>query len=384
MLYRFLSYENADYVGMAGAVRELLIRNGYLLTGDEDNSGAYPFNLSVVFQNTVTDSGGKRLSQTLTTYSRAQEIIDSLKAKGMENINLRLKGITDGGDYSDKPGKIKELEALLSYGDGEALSLYADVPLVTSFSERDSALGLNGENLTDGNIAFISSADIGDSTNSMLSLIREKGMQGVCTNDASAKLYGDYSAESLCFKAEMADVISKQLGAVSASGKLMADTGNIYSVKYADMVVNLPSSAGLQGTELCTSVPFVQTVLHGLADYSCEPVNKSRNSEKAFLRCIEYGAIPYYEWYAADLSTEEKADKAYYLNSITEAQSQYERAAAAFEDLRDARITDHYRVKTTVYYTCYDNSTGIYVNYNKESVSVNGVTVEGMSFLRVN
>ncbi len=389
LLYRFLSHENADYIGMAGAVRELLIRNGYLLSESGEDDSAYPFNLSLVFQNYVTDSRGRTLSQTLTTYSRAQEIIDSLKAKGMENINLRLKGISDGGSaaYSNKPGKMKELENLLSYGDGETVSFYSDAPLITSSSEKSGssfALSLDGEKLTTETGAFISCGNIGDNTNSLLSLIRDKGMQGVCINDASAYLYGDYSAESLCFKAEMADVISKQTGAVSASGKLMVDTGNIYSVKYADMVVNLPLSAKLQGTDLCTGVPFVQAVLHGLADYSCEPVNKNRNSEKAFLKCIEYGAIPYYEWYASDLSTEEKSDKSYYLNSITEAQSQYERAAAAFEDLRDARITDHYRVKKNVYYTCYDNSTGIYVNYNQEPVSVNGVTVEGMSFLRVN
>lgn len=387
LLYRFLSYENADYVGMAGAVRELLIRNGYLLSETDDDDGAYPFNLSVVFQNYVTDSKGRTLSQTLTTYSRAQEIIDSLKAKGMENINLRLKGVSDGNTYSKKPGKIKELEKLLSYGDGEAVSFYADASLITLPSERKDAsfaLGLDGEKLTKDNGAFVSCGNIGDNTNELLSLVRERGMQGVCINDASAYLYGDYSAEKLCFRTETADLISGQTGAVSASGRLMVDTGNIYSVKYADMVVNLPLYAKNQGADFCTAVPFVQTVLHGLADYSCEPVNKNKNSEKAFLKCIEYGAIPYYEWYASDLSSEEKTDKSYYLNSITEAQSQYERAAAAFEDLRDARITDHYRVKKNVYYTCYDNSTGIYVNYNKSPVSVNGVTVEGMSFLRVN
>ncbi len=392
LLYRFLSYGNANYIGMAGAVRELLIRNGYLLSENERDEGAYPFNLNIIFQNNVTDSKGKSLSQTLTTYSRAQEIIDSLKAKGVENINIRLEGvltdesITDA-EYSKKPGSVKELGQLLSSGDGETVSFYTDAALASlpsSDKNTSAALGLDGEYLTQDGKIFTSPAKIERNTNSLLSLMRTSGVQGICINDAAAFLYGDYSSSSFCAENSTADIISKQTGAVSASGKLMIDTGNIYGLKYADMIVNVPSSAKLQSRSLCTRVPFVQSILHGLVDYSCEPVNVSENSEKAFLKCVEYGAIPYYEWYTADLSTQETADKSNYLNSITEAQSGYERVSAVFDDLRDARITDHYRVKKNVYYTCYDNSTGIYVNYGAEPVYVNGVTVEGMSFQRVN
>ncbi len=392
LLYRFLSYGNADYVGMAGAVRELLIRNGYLLSETKGTEREYPFNLSLVFQNYVTDSKGRSLSQTLTTYTQAQEIIDSLKAKGVGSINIRLKGILSDGniisaEYSKEPGSKRDLERLLSYGNGETVSLYTDASLVSSPLKKTSvslAVGLDGEILTADNRAFISADSIDESTNALLSLMREGNIQGVCINDAAAYLYSDFSSDSLYMKNTCADTVSGQTASVSASGRLMVDTGNIYGVKYADMIVNLPLSAGLQKRESCTRVPFIQSVLHGLVEYSCEPVNKSENSEKAFLRAVEYGAIPYYEWYAADLSAEEKSDKLNYLNSITEAQSQYERAAAVFADLRDARITDHYRVKKNVYYTCYDNSTGIYVNYNTKPVSVNGVTVEGMSFIRVN
>ena len=392
LLYRFLSYGNADYIGMAGAVRELLIRNGYLLSEAQQSEGEYPFNLSLVFQNNVTDSKGRKLSQTLTTYTQAQEILDSLKAKGIGNVNIRLKGVLSDeksvcAEYSKAPGSKKELEKLLSYGNGEELTFYTDASLVTSSSEKSlssAAISLDGEKLTDNNKVYLSADRTDESTNALLSLLREGNVQGVCINDASVRLYADYSSDSFCMKNEAAEIISKQTASVSASGSLMVGTGNIYSVKYADMIVELPLSGSLQKRDLCTRVPFIQAVLHGLTEYSCEPVNKSSNSEKTFLKCIEYGALPYYEWYAADMSAEGKPDKLNYLNSITEAQSQYERAAAVFKDLRDARITDHYRVKKNVYYTCYDNSTGVYVNYNTESVTVNGVTVDGMSFLRVN
>ncbi|MBQ9914389.1 MAG: hypothetical protein IJO73_09195 [Clostridia bacterium] len=391
LIYRFLSYDSANYTGMAGAVRELLIRNGYLLTVKDGEKGDYPFNLSVVFQNYVTDAKGKVRSQTLTTYSQAQEILDSLKAKGIGNVNLRMRGVltpsaVTEAEYSAEPGKRSELDALLAYG-GNGVSFYTDAALTSAYKAEDTsfaALKPDGEPVTDGDRAYISVDRIAESTNSLLSLMRESGVQGVCINDAGAFLYGDCTDGAFRLKTDTADIISGQTGAVSASGRLMLDTGNMYAVKYADVIVNVPASASVDGRELCTAVPFVQAILHSIADYSCEPVNGSKNSEKAFLKCIEYGAVPYYEWYAADLSSQEKTDKFSYLNSITEAQSQYERAAKAFGDLRYARITDHYRVKKNVYYTCYDNSTGIYVNYGSKPVSVNGVTVEAMSFLRVN
>ncbi len=384
ILYRFLSYGNADYVGMAGAVRELLIRDGSLLSKAKEENSAYPFNLSVVFQNSITDSKGRTLSQTLTTYSRAQEILDSLRSKGIENINVRLKGVLSDNEFSEKPGKLKELEALLSSGDGEAISFYADADIASSAKGSNYATGLDGGKIMLGDKAFLSPSQTEDNINALLTLVRKNGIQGVCISDGAAALYADFSGSDLYMKDSVADILSKQIGAASASGKLMVDTGNIYGIKYADTVVNLPSSAKLQSREICTAVPFVQSVLHGLTDYSLEAVNKSKNSEKAFLKSIEFGAVPYYEWYAADLSSQDKKDKSSYINNITEAQNQYERAASAFEDLREARITDHYRVKKNVYYTGYDNSTGVYVNYNSKAVSVNGVTVEGMSFLRVN
>ncbi len=391
LLYRFLSFGNADYIGMSGAVRELLIRNGYLLSVAEGERGAYPFNLSVVFQNYVTDSKGRSLSQTLTTYSQAQEMLDSLKAKGIENINLRLKGVltdetADRSEYSAGPGRKSELSALLAYGGADFVSFYTDGALVTSPSGQAPshyAVSPDGTEKADGDRAFLSSDCIDENANALVSLMRESGVQGICINDAGRELYADYSSESLCLRADMAEFISGLTGSVSASGRLMIDTGNMYAVKYADAVVNMPLSGSLGKRKLCTAVPFIPAVLHGLADYSFGAINADKNSEKMFLKCLEYGAVPYYEWYGADLSYQKKTDQSSYLNYITEAQNQYERASKAFGDLRGARITDHYRVKKNVYYTCYDNSTGIYVNYGSKPVSVNGVTVEAMSFLRV-
>lgn len=389
--YRFLSYQNAGYVGMAGAVRELLIRNGDLLSQNVDESTDYPFNLSLVFQNYMTDAKGRILSQTLTTYEQATEILTALKAKGIESINLRLKGILTQdniteADITGKPGNRKAFGDFIGYGNASGVSFYADASLFTSYEKEafsSLAVGLDGEAVKSERGAAASVKDIISNTDALLSLFRDIDIDGVSINDTGL-LYADSASGKSSLRTETADIISKAVASVSASENLMVDRGNIYTVKYADIIMNLPSSAAMQSEKLCTAVPFIQTVLHGLTDYSSEPVNLQENPEKTFLRAVEYGAIPCYEWYSADSSTEGKTDMGSYMSYISSAQSQYEKASKAFSDLRGARITDHYKVKKNVYCTQYDNSTDVYVNYNDKAVTVNGVTVDAMSFLRVN
>lgn len=391
VIYRFLSNQNTDYVGMAGAVRELLIRNGVLLSQNVDESTEYPFNLSLVFQNYVTDAKGRILSQTLTTYEQATEIFTSLKAKGIESINLRLKGVLTEdniteAEFSQKPGNKKAFNELIGYGASSGISFYTDAALITA-SDKNSfsalAVGLDGSSVKSEKGVVASAEDIGYNTDALLSLTRETDIGGVSINDGSI-LYADCASGENNLRTETADIISKAVASVSASKNLMVDTGNIYTVKYADVIVDLPITASIQSKDLCSRIPFVQTILHGLVDYSSQPVNLTKNPEKSFLKAIEFGAIPYYEWYSADSSAEDKLDMGSYLNYITSAQSQYEKASKAFADLRGARITDHYKVKKNVYCTQYDNSTDVYVNYNDKAVTVNGVTVDAMSFLRVN
>ena len=40
-------------------------------------------------------------------------------------------------------------------------------------------------------------------------------------------------------------------------------------------------------------------ILHGISDYTMAPVYLADDSETAFLKSLEYGAIPSYEWYCS-------------------------------------------------------------------------------------
>lgn len=396
--YRFLSSQSADYIGMAGAVRELLMRNGSLPMNTGEVSENYPFTVSLIGKG-YNKAKGK--TEILTSYSQAYDILTNLKAKGVSDIRVRYRGIFDGGvnqhDITGAEialGKERELDELTDYAKNQSIRIFADVNLVTASTEKSfgkKAVAMQGsyavksaESFQNKASNFLTPSEISSANNSVLKQIRKTALDGICLADAGKYLFSDFSASKTIFRTETADIIANESAAIASNKALMVDTGNLYSVKYATSVVNLPASASCKNNELCTQVPFVQAVLHGTVEYSLTPINTANVSETMFLRYVEYGAVPYFEWYYADSSDNETADKYCYLNSISDAQLYYARMANSLSDLRNARITGHERVKKNVYLTEYDNSTKIYVNYNKTAVTVGGVTVEPRSFVRVN
>lgn len=396
--YRFLSAQNADYIGMASAVREVLIRNGSLPMSPSKAEGEYPFNLSIIGVGYDKVSNQNRI---LTSYSQTFDILSSLKAKGIGGINLRYRGLFEGGinqrDISNADfalGNTNELSELTRYAKAQNINLFADVNLISSSvkgSFDSKALSILGEytkkepesfEMYESN--FLSPDEIVKTNSLMLSKLRDSAFEGICFGAEGKYLYSDFAKGTSLLRNETATFLSSQLASASANKKLMIDTGNLYAVKYASSVVNLPSVSSCKNTELCTAVPFIQAVYHGFFDYSLTPINTANVSETMFLRSVEFGAVPYFEWYYTDNSDEENKDKYCYTNSINDAQLYYQRMSSSLSDLRNARITAHEKVKKNVYMTEYEGSTKIYVNYNKKAVTVSGVTIEPRSFVRVN
>ncbi len=394
--YRFLSSQNADYVGMASAVREALIRNGSLPMATGKTEGDYPFNLSIIGVGYDENANGTRI---LTSYSQTYDILSALMAKGVSGINLRYRGLFDGGinqrnvAESDLTlGNTDELRELTAFTKAQNINIFAEVKLITaskkgSFNDKAVSLGgdytvKNPEKFETYESDFISPKKIDTVNENLLVKLRKTDFNGICFADVGKYIYSDFSKKgTLC--TETAELLKKELGSTSANKKLMVDTGNLYSVKFASSVINLPSTSFYKDRDLCTTVPFVQTVYHGFFDYSLAPVNTANNSETMFLRSVEYGAVPHFEWYYADNSTEESKDEYNYSNTINEAQLYYQRMSSSLSDLRNARITSHEKVKKNVYMTEYEGSTKVYVNYNKTAVTVDGVTIEPKSFVRV-
>ena len=164
----------------------------------------------------------------------------------------------------------------------------------------------------------------------------------------------------------------------------MAVKGNFYMLKNIDSVIDMPLKTSVPQSGAYCPVPFILFVLHGIADYSGEPINTRINLQETLLKYIEYGACPHFEWNYEPVVNQTESDIFYYDNTINAAAEFYSKANDALNDLRDARMTDHYEVDDGVFCTEYDTGSMIYVNYTNEDFSTLGVVVEARSFLRVN
>lgn len=406
--YRFLSDKNASYSGMAAACRELLIRNGVLSTKTAKQTEYLPFLLTV--QNAAAKNNPNR-TEVLTDYSQTLELLKLMKAKSVNNIYLRCNGVLDGANNQgllskSEPirglGNQKAFDALTQYVHTQQFTMYLNTDIV-SFQKKSAlpsacaAKGLDGKAVgyTAENPFFgfagretqsrftVRLADLDEYVNDFIVDMQDLDFDGYCIDDAGKYLYSDYTGDTFS-RTGAANLLSAQAAALSAGHTLMVDTGNIYMLKNADVVADLPSSTAYPEEPNYYAVPFLQMVLHGIVEYAHTPANLTDNTDEAVLRAIEYGALPSFCWSYTKTENTDLDNLYYYDTQITKAAEQYLTASGLLTDLRGARMTAHEKVQDGVYKTEYNNSILLYCNYNDTAVTVNSITVEPMQCLRVN
>lgn len=407
LCYRFLSGNNATYSGLASACREQLIRNSVLSTKTVDVDDYLPFFLTLTGAASKS-AGPVRYLSSLTDFEQAKDMLTRMKNKGINDINVRYSGIFSGGlDSKDidgasilmRLGGTEKLSELYDYVSTQKMSLYLDINLLSSSTGFSSGNALNIKKnsssytpesalaeYTEESVSqreFRNLSKLSKLIASVLSNTRYYGFTGYCLNDIGSVLYSDFSSNGLLRDAA-ADEIAAAIAPLSTGHSTMADNGNFYMLKNVDSVINIPINSTVSQSGAYFSIPFVQLVLHGIVDYAGYPINTSINLDETLLKYIEYGACPHFEWNYEALSGQTKNDPFYYDNTINAAADFYVQANETLNDLRDARMTDHYEVDDGVFCTEYDTGSMIYVNYTNNDFSTLGIVVEARSFLRVN
>lgn len=409
--YRFLLGNNAGYVGMAVATREQLIRESVLSTKTVSAGEDLPLVLSLIGKGVTSDNPTSLFSstKTLTTYTEALDILTQLKSKGIDNIALRYKGVLDGGlnqadifgaDMMLTLGTKSSFNDLCNYVNSQNFSIFIETNVLSSarynsFSSGNSAYSMNGNRLSlafDNELAgiyggeyftrtLLASDKIDDAAEQVIDIF-EDTTAGISLGDMGKVLYADFSGDYTS-RTETANIISDQTKNISSGRSLMVSGGNFYMIKNANYISDLPLSANATETAAYESVPFVPMILHGIFDYSGTPINYAGDEKAAFLRSIEYGACPSFEFVYRE-NDDESDDAIVYTHWMNAAAKYYEEANDALSDLRDKRINSHYMVAEGVYCTEYSTGSIIYVNYTAADYTVNGVNVPSMDFVRIN
>lgn len=401
--YRFLADETAAPTGLAAACRELLLQSGTLdLLSPIRNETTLPFHLSLIGAAAAQSAAETQPTlRTLTGFGQAREILQYLRSKGADNIRLRYRGLLLGG-LAQQRAKLSSTvsggKSLVQFQNEVrplGVTVFPEVRLLTAQEAAlpKTARTLFGTKLTQvvpllqtsalsGSVrlSYCAADRLHRRAESLLVVMHNLGAEQLCVTDAGT-LYPDAASRTAPDRQAMRSLVSDCLSLLSGEAGLMLDGANLYALKPASSLLNVPQDAVYQSS-ITTPVPFLQTILHGYAFYSGEAMNRQADPVDAMLRAAQFGAAPYYEWYAADYGAEGDPDPLSYVHTIAQAQQCCKTLQTAFDGLCGKPITDYRVLGSGVTCTVF-GSTKLYVNRTDRPRAFEGVTVEPRSLLRV-
>lgn len=391
--FRFLSGGEANYIGMAAACREHLIRTGKL-PAEITNYGELPLNVAVV----TTVNGG--YSTKVSDFEEAEDMLSVLKGKGINSVNMIMQGAFPGGLMQNSSHKAKPLkkaggknafDSMCEYAGKQQFKVFAGLNILGTSSNSQAALTLAGEKVTAETVnplapyvgkksyetKLLARDRIEENVISLLDSARKLGVSGYCINDAARYSYGDYSGEK-AGASETAETVAENLVAFSVHKDLMLDGCNFNVIKNASFLLNVPFRTQNHESDSYRAVPFIPAVLHASVGYSGPASNTAALPKLEMLKTVEYGGIPYCLW------TFSSESHLYYQTSLSETVDFSLRVNRELSDLSSARITGHRVIQNGLFVTEFDTGSQIYVNYNNFSVPIGNITVPPYDYIRIN
>lgn len=403
LTYTFLTAEDANYSAMAKKYRDKLLAEDLLPENKFEEDGDISLFLHVAGSEVKEGFLANQVVQ-LTSVEQAENILDELGKAGIKNVSMAISGWNKGGYHGGSYGKTKfekkvgtksELQSLQAKLEkqGGSLSLVVN-PMVANEDQinvrQDVALNatldaiietIPNKGLMYQDTYYIRHALVEENVAGMLSKL--KGFN-LLMEDVAKYLHADYTINNEKTRTEVMEQLTKTVSV--AKQDLFFDAENLYMLKYANKITDIPVSNSQYVYET-DSVPFLQMVLRGSVDYYTPYSNLGFYSNASVLKMIEYGAYPSFMVMDADnFSISDTPLENYFSLNFKDwedkIQDVYTKVNEALSSVKGAAITDHNVEAEGVYSTTYDNGVKIFVNYNDtDYVIEEGVTVPAGGYM---
>lgn len=398
--YILLSGEDAGYSGMAVAYRDYLLDNG--LIQRQDNS----YKTRVDFLGTEREEFLiSTRAVVMTDIDQIHEIYGELQAAGVDTVLSVYKGWQKGGMYHipiskyKADGKIGGTGALTdliqdSAKEGYDIYLYNDAlwanpeesnttfNIVKKVNKRRLEINTRGYVYSTFNYLLPTRSDY--NLDKFVESYTSKGVHNLAVAGITGNLFS-YSYRSDYYdRIFTADIYESSIADISGQTSLILEKPFAYLWNYTEAMLDMPlgTSDFMYEDE---KVPFFSIVLKGIVPMYSEYVNFEANKQEFRLQMIEAGVYPsFYVTYedSADLIYTNSADLystkySTYKDTIVEYDADFRQVAAL---MGDAMITRHEMLAEGVNRVTYDNGVVFYINYNQDAVTVDGVTIDGLSY----
>lgn len=398
--YMLLEGDDADYSGMAVEYRNYLLENNLVATKDTS------YNTRVDFLGTDREEflmGTKAV--TMTTTDNIEEMYSDLQSSGVSSLLSVYKGWQKGGIYNVPISKYK---ADSSIGGTSALTKLISESADSNYNLYlyNDALRVNAStNATTFNVVkkinkrtfkeelneqvydlfyYLLPEKMERTLEKFTKSYTSKGVNNLALAGVTDNIFSYSSQGNYYTRYDTANAVLEAVQTIDESTDMIMEQPYAYLWDYTDAFLDMPlgSSDYMYVDE---EVPFLSMVLKGIIPMYSDYVNFEANKTEFFLQMVESGVYPsFYITYenssaliytnSSDLYSTEYAT---YRDSIISYDEQLREVASAVEG---ACIADHEKMDNGVTKVTYDNGTVIYVNYTENEVSVDGITVDAMSY----
>lgn len=398
--YILLSGEDAGYSGMAVAYRNYLLDNG--LIRQQDNG----YRTRVDFLGTEREEFLiSTRAVVMTDVDQIREIYDELQAAGVESLLTVYKGWQKGGMYNipvsqyKADGKIGGTGALTELirdaaGQGYDIYLYNDAlranpeesstafNIVKKVNKRRLEIDTKGYVYSIFNYLLPTRSDY--NLDKFLKTYTSKGVNNLAVAGISNNLFSYSYGSNYYDRNFTAGTYESSIADICEQTSLILEKPFAYLWNYTGAMLDMPlgTSDFMYEDE---KVPFFSIVLKGVIPMYSEYVNFEANKQEFRLQMIEAGVYPsFYVTYedSADLIYTNSADLystkySTYRDTIIEYDEDFRQVAAL---TGNAMIVRHEMLAEGVNKVSYDNGVVFYINYNQDAVTVDGVTIDGLSY----
>lgn len=395
--YRFVN--SGSYVDMAHNYGDYL-KKTYKLKTVSDKSAPVAVEIITAVDKVQQVLGfPKSLPYELTSYKNAGKIIDELDEMNFRNSFIKISGAINGGlrqkvltsvKYISQLGGKKEFSKLAKKSEDHRLYLDGQVSyakrnkLFDGFSMyRDSAryvsdelvrlydysdIWYNKDNRDLKNLYYLVKPSFAARmTDKLVATAAKNNFTGVSFSDLGEELSSDFNEDRPVSRETSKHNQSETFRKIKESGQgIMISNGNDYALPYVDCITNMD----YQGTRyliLDERIPFYQMAIHGLVDYTGEPVNLAPDANGAVLDAAAYGGGLFFVF--TEKSTDALQDTAYTeyygagFNAWKDsAESIYSRFNKELGGVFNKKMTDYENLNAFVSRTVYEDGTVVYVN----------------------
>lgn len=405
--YVFLGKGQTSYADMAQRLQTYLAQAGRLRKSPASTGN--PFFMSFF-------GGGQQVKPVLgipmevttayTTFEDAQAILAKLKEAGVTDLVANFTSWVSGGDEKDYPDKANAegglggdwgLRKLSDWSKEQGIKLFVETDLVRLYR---SSIWFMKELVAARRIFksplevyyYKSSTYDKDSRYAPVTLIRPievvKAVErflnnfrqfpdiGVALSSIGNTTYSDFDEKEGTGRGKVASIFADTLKTVAAQRPVLLDAPMGYSLLAPDYVTSLPSVSSRYDM-VDQSIPFMQMVLRGYVPYALEAGNTATNLRDWTLRCLEYGAQPYFDVLARNAKNLVETrfrrlfdrDVNSWLPDIISAGKEIQKV---LDTVKGQPIVKHQIVSSRVRITTYGNGISIAVNYGTKPVQLEG------------